>query len=117
MKKSFWLIFSIFAVMSLNSLGQTVSVEKYYYAEVLQVTSSGKMETVISFGAKNIFPVENKEEIVKKITECIEPTDIMNYMGDYGWEYVDNSIQLKIINDGRTISTTVYRHYFFKKKR
>lgn len=104
-------------IISQNIFAQSSSTDKYIYAEALLVSSSDGIKSSISFGQDGMIQIEKKDEILKKITEFKDGVDIMNYMSNLDWEYVDKQIQFQIINDGRTITTTIYWFYTFRKKR
>lgn len=117
MKKLLFLLVITTVLIPSNIFGQSNSTDKYIYSEALLVSSSNGIQSSISFGQDGIIQVEKKDEIIKKIKEFKDGVDIMNYLSNLDWEYVDKQVQFQIINNGRNITTTIYWFYTFRKKK
>lgn len=100
---------------SFNSFGQTESTIKYYYAQVFITETSQGKNARINFGEDYPIIVDQKDEITKKVSSFKNVIDIMNYLSDQDWEYVENDFEIRVMNDNVRESSSVFSYYTFKK--
>lgn len=105
MKKNLLLGFISMLFLSSSAFGQTGAPKSYTYAEVtIHIGGYNKYKsTEISFGTDYPVTVDKKEEISAKVLNLKNGPDVKNYMGDQGWEFIDQ--QSMLFNDMLVIYT------------
>jgi hypothetical protein len=101
--------------LGLDSFGQSNVPPKYIYAEAWVNQTPSGLTCSIDFGNENITPIDKKDEIIKKVAAYKNPTDIMNYMNDLGWEYLDKIVILHTKEENGRINTSLYWILTFRK--
>ncbi|OFY51336.1 MAG: hypothetical protein A2W85_03680 [Bacteroidetes bacterium GWF2_41_31] len=97
MKKLFFLLVITTVLICSSTFGQSQTQNKFYYAEAVMASTSDGIGCNIDFGKDYVIPVEKKDEIIKKIREFKNGVDIVNYLSDLGWEYVDKQVVFEVV--------------------
>ena|ERR1035437_9822269 len=120
------LVISTFLI-SFDTYGQSRTPDKYYYAEVRMAVNTsavteGEITVSVDFG-KNYPSIEpaKLQLLATKIKTFKNGVDILNCMGDEGWEYIDKQVQHESMNiSSKTIiaySHNIYISYTFRKQK
>jgi len=117
MKKLFFLLAIVSTCMVSNTFGQTESTDKYYYVEVILSEQLKGVYTITSFGVD--FPTidEKKDEMIKKLEVLKNGVDILNYMSDLDWVYVDKQVQYIFGQNQTSITKSFYTFRKIKQKK
>ena len=84
----------------------------------MTILNDKRILTNIDFGKNIEVLIENKDEIIKKVNSLTNGQDILNYMTDKNWEYVDKQVicvVLPYVNNN--IMTSWNYIYTFRKQK
>lgn len=102
-------------MLTLNSFGQEEKTREYCYAQVFITETSQGKSVIMNFGEEYPIQVEQKDEISKKVSSYKNIVDIMNYLSDQGWEFVEHDFEIRVMSDNVRSSSHVFSYYTFRK--